>query len=330
MLKIMIGTALFVMLFFLAVANVGCGESTAPTSGTSPESPLTPVTPVEASAGMVAFIEATGTVTGFPLPSLEWKEQAATMPGVDDATRNVYAINTNGTGLKKLNDQPFDFHSVFMLPDGSKMVFAGHAPDGYSQIYSAQLHGSFEPVQLTSSPGHKMDPMFSADGSKIVFMYANLETKKFDVALMNADGSNQNVIPTPADWYIWHPAISPDGTKIAMEMWNAKHDVHAVFLMNADGSNLTRVTHFAQDGYPAFSPNGKQIVFSSMSFSLDVFTINTDGTGMKHLREGWDPIFVGGHILFVFRPGPDYNQDQIYGGTQLTKTGYNHDFEMSL
>ncbi len=51
---------------------------------------------------------------------------------------------------------------------------------------------------------------------------------------------------------------------------------------------------------------------------------------MKHLKEGWDPIFVGSHILFVFRPGPDYKHDQIYGGGQLTKTDYNHDFEMSL
>lgn len=335
--KLMVAAVLFGVLLVLATANVGCGGG-----ASSPSSTVTPVVPVEPATGVVAFIEASSTVSGFPLPSLDQKEQAATMPGVDDSTRNVYAIKTNGTGWKKLNDQPFDFHSVYMLSDGSKMVFAGHAADGYSQIYSVQLGKSFEPVQLTSTPGHKMDPMFSADGSKIVFMYANLESKKFDVALMNADGSNQYVIPTPAGWYIWHPAISPDGAKIAMEMWNAEHDVHAVFLMNADGSNLTRVTHFAQDGYPSFSPDGKQIVFSSMSFSLDVFTINTDGTEMKRLSEGWDPLFVGDsdHILYVFRPGPTYSHDQIYSGgyrngqsysgAALTKTDYNHAFEMSL
>jgi hypothetical protein len=328
--KLMIGTALVVMLLFLGMANVGCDGAS--TSWTSPVTPVNPVNPVEPSTGMVAFIEDTGSGGASTFnATLAWKEQAASNPGVNSATRNVYAMKSNGTGLKKLNDQPFDFHSVYMLPDSSKMVFAGHAPDGYSQIYSVQLGSTFDPVQLTSTPGHKMGPMLSADGTKIVFMYANLETKKFDVALMNADGSDQFVIPTPSDLYIWHPAISPDGTKIAMEMWNAEHDVDAIFLMNADGSNLTRLTHFAKDGYPAFSPDGKRVVFSSMSFSLDVFTINADGSGMTHLSEGWDPMFVGNQILFIFRPGPDYSHDQIYShGRQLTNTKYNDAFEMSI
>ncbi len=334
--KLMIGAAFFVMLLFLGMTNVGCdGASTSwnsPETPANPVNPVNPVTPVQPSTGMVAFIEDTGGGASTFNASSAWKEQAATNPGVNSATRNVYAMNSNGTGLKKLNEQPFDFHSVYMLPDGSKMVFAGHAADGYSQIYFVQLDGkTFEPVQLTSTPGHKMDPMLSADGTKIVFMYANLETKKFDIAVMNADGSNQFVIPTPTGWYIWHPAISPDGTKIAVEMWNEKNDTHPIYLMNTDGSNLTRVTHFANDGYPAFSPDGKQIVFSSMSFSLDVFTINIDGTGMKHLQEGWDPMFVGDRILFIFRPGPDYSHDQVYSqGTQLTKTEYNDAFEMSM
>ena len=333
--QLTIGRALVVMFLFLEMAQVGCGGgSTSVPSMVNPTAPTGPTTPVAPSTGMVAFIEGPDTWTGFPLPEFAWKEQAATMPGINSATRNVYMMKSNGTGLKKLNAQPFDFHSVFMLPDGSKMVFAGHAADGYSQIYSVQLDSKgFEPVQLTSTPGHKMDPMFSADGSKIVFMYANLETKKFDVALMNADGSEQVVIPTPPDWYIWHPAISPDGTKIAVEMWNAKHDVDAVFLMNADGSNLTRLTHFGADGYPAFSPDGKQVIFSSMSFSLDVFTINTDGTGMKRVVAGWDPIFVGETVLNINRPGPDYSHDQIYSSAaavQLTHSTYNDAFEMKL
>lgn len=325
--KLMIRTALVLMWLFLGMADVGCdGTSTSWTS------PVTPVNPVGPSTGLVAFIEDSGSGGASTFnATLAWKEQAASDSGVNSATRNVYSMKNDGTGLKKLNDQPFDFHSVYMLPDGSKMVFAAHAPDGYSQIYSVRLGSTFEPVQLTSTPGHKMDPMLSADGTKIVFMYANLETKKFDVALMNADGSDQFVIPTPSDFYVWHPAISPDGSKIAVEMWNAKHDLDAVFLMNADGSNVTQLTHFGYAGYPAFSPDGKQVVFSSMSFSLDVFTINADGSGMKHLSEGWDPIFVGNQILFIFRPGPDYSHDQIYSyGKQLTNTKYNDAFEMSI
>lgn len=67
--------------------------------------------------------------------------------------------------------------------------------------------------------------------------------------------------------------------------------------------------------------------------SFAVFTINTDGTGMKHVVEGWDPMFVGETILNVNRPGPDYSHDQIYSSAaavQLTHTAYNDAFEMKL
>jgi Tol biopolymer transport system component len=327
--KLGISAASLAMLLLLATVVPGCGGGTR----ISPLNPSPPVNPGQPATGMVAFIEdISGRPAGLIVPSTEWKEQAATLPGDSTPTRNLYAMNNNGTGIRKLNDQPADFHSVFMLPDGSKLVFAAHAPDGYSQIYFVDLDSKgFEPVQLTSTPGHKMDPMLSADGTKVVFMYANLDSKRFDVAIMHADGSNLYVIPTPSDWYIWHPAISPDSTKIAMERWNASHDVHSVFIMDIGGNNLTQLTNFGAAGYPAFSDDGKQVVFSSMSFSLDVFTINADGTGMKHVREGWDPMFVGKSILFIFRPGPDYNINQIYSaGGRLTNSAYNDAFEMTI
>ena len=331
--KLVISAASLAILLLLAMAVVGCGGVTTTSSGTSGNPPINPPPPLSAT-GTVAFIEdINGGTAGQFVPSTEWKEQAATLPGANTAVRDLYAMNNNGTGLRKLNDRPADFHSVFMLPDGSKLVFAAHSPDGYSQIYFVNLDNkTFEPVQLTSTPGHKMDPMLSADGTKVVFMSAKLDSLRFDVAIMNADGSNLYVIPTPPDWYIWHPAISPDGSKIAMERWNASHDVNAVFIMNADGSNLTKLTDFGLAGYPMFSSDGKKVVFSSMSFSLDIFTINVDGTGMKHVSEGWDPMFVGNSIVYVFRPGPDYSIDQIYspGGLRLTNSMYNDAFEMTL
>jgi len=334
--KLAISAASLAMLFLLAVTVLGCGGGTTTTSGSSPGNPSNPVTPGQPATGMVAFIEEMSGGPAAPFdPSTHWKEQAATLPGNNTATRNLYVMNNNGTGIRKLNDQPADYHSVSMLPDGSKLVFAAHASDGYSQIYFVDLASkTFEPVQLTSTPGHKMDPMLTADGTKVVFMYANLDSKRFDVATMNADGSNLYVISTPADWYIWHPAISPDGTKIAMERWNASHDVDSVFMMDADGSNLTRLTNpthgFAS--YPAFSADGKKVVFSFMSFSLNVCTINADGTGMSCASEGWDPTFVGNSILFIFRPGPDYNISQIYSesGGRLTNSPYNDAFEMTI
>jgi len=92
--KLMVGATLWVILLFLGMANVGCdGASTSWNSAVTPANPINSVTPVQPSTGMVAFIEDVGGASTFNAAST-WKEQAASNPGVNSATRNVYAMNS--------------------------------------------------------------------------------------------------------------------------------------------------------------------------------------------------------------------------------------------
>ena len=60
----------------------------------------------------------------------------------------------------------------------------------------------------------------------------------------------------------------------------------AVFVIGADSQNLHQVTEndIVFITYLDWSPDGRNLVFSSDFYgSLDLFTINTDGTNLRRL-----------------------------------------------
>ena len=58
-----------------------------------------------------------------------------------------------------------------------------------------------------------------------------------------------------------------------------------IFVVNPNGSGLTQLTTGKQnDGEPAWSPDGKKIVFySDRGGGFQLYVMNADGTGLKRL-----------------------------------------------
>ncbi len=160
--------------------------------------------------------------------------------------------------------------------------------------------------------------MLSADGSKIVFAQFSLDQgeeiapwDRFDIAVMNTDGSNLYVIPV-APFLSFHPSLSPDASKIVVKMFTSDGSTGGIFVMNVDGSNSTQLTQNL-DTYPAFSPDGNQITFTRVAVSdaddttiiHKIMLINMDGSGERPLITSSvdsfvaDSIFVGDRIMFV-------------------------------
>ncbi|MDQ3684527.1 MAG: hypothetical protein M3430_02860, partial [Acidobacteriota bacterium] len=64
-----------------------------------------------------------------------------------------------------------------------------------------------------------------------------------------------------------------------------------IYVMNSDGSNQSRLTNnAANDNYPAFSPDGSRIAFSSERDSgLDeIYVMNSDGSSQTRLTNSVD------------------------------------------
>jgi len=74
--------------------------------------------------------------------------------------------------------------------------------------------------------------------------------------------------------------ISPDGSQIA---FTYKGDIYTV---SAEGGKARRVTATPDDieSSPIWSPDGKTLAFASSHHgSADIFTVNTDGSGLRRL-----------------------------------------------
>jgi TolB protein len=133
------------------------------------------------------------------------------------------------------------------------------------------------------------------------------------------------------------PAISPNGKKIAFvkvvgEPEPGQEADVEIFTMDADGGNVQQVTaDKSTDTEPAFSPDGKQIVFvgdrhvRGVSKELPkIFVVDVDGSNERQLTNGrsldFEPSFSpdGKRIAFIRGPGESRLMTMTAAGTDLT------------
>lgn len=200
---------------------------------------------------------------------------------------DIFAANADGTGLKRLTDNPkYDAEPV-ISHDGRRIVF-GSQREGDFDIYVMNADGS-NVRRLTDRVGYDGGPWFSPDGTKIVWRAWHPETDEekaqwrdcmehdyivavpLDLWVMNADGSNKKRL-TNNGATNWAPSWHPDGRRIVfssnMDDWrdDIKKFGHnfELYLINADGTGLMRLTYNnVFDSFPMFSSDGRKLVFAS-------------------------------------------------------------------
>ena len=274
----------------------GCGSSTSSSGGGG-----TPPTPPPQPVSAVAFVTADAVTATYPAMSYV---HVAQLDHFDQFT-------SVGGDL---------YDSVTLSADGKQILYEHPTSPGSKRgIYVMNSNG-FGETLLTHDNYDNFNPQFSANGKKIVYNSHATHLYSPSIVVMNADGTggkeislDQRVYPAVAAG-MWAPALSPDGSKIAVGGWNAAYDIHGgIFVMDADGSNQSMLTNpgatgsgcLCSDGMPAFSADGTKIAFSR-SYGTgvqDIFIIGTNGSNLTKLTDSqganWDPVFVGGKILFV-------------------------------
>ena len=268
---------LFVVLAVLAPSACGGRSSTTASSPSAGQGGIPLPTPTV--AGTIAF------------------ERVVT-PGIE-GNGDIYVVNTDGTDLKQLTDDPAWEESPSWSPDGSKIAWVvgeGIDPDiapsfDYQPtpaVWVMNADGSGK-MQLTRGPVHGDHPTWSPDGTRIAFL--GYWPKKEAICVINADGSGLRQV-TPAtttvltgygyelmDFYV-SPTWGSDG-----KIYYAQAD--HLFAVNSDGTSRARLAGYrstASLGHDfGLSPDGQRLavyVFTSDKH-FRVVVIPTHGAGKK-------------------------------------------------
>lgn len=222
---------------------------------------------------------------------------------------DVYAMNTDGSGLANLTAHEADDTQPAWSPDRQRIAFVSDR-GGSDTVYLLQM-STLDVRPLTNTLRSATSPTWSPDGKYIACIVQNDDTKLSDgdLALVNIEDGRITLLKQTLrgeDNLAW----SPDGTKLAFSARdstaaNANRDI---FVINTDGSgpviNLTN--NQADDDAPAWSPQGKRLAFQSdRQGDVDVYVMNADGLAPTRLTDS--PAFDGypswssdgTHIIFV-------------------------------
>jgi len=207
----------------------------------------------------------------------------ATTFDIPDATRNAPCIDWSPDGTKLLCEVWDNVH-----PRRLPGLFTVNAADG----------SGLTRLTMNTHGGHDIAQDFSPDGTQVLFLRENpqREHRHLAVFVAAADGSDPTRIsPWLNDSACCQARWSPDGSLIAFASGGVLRTVRP------DGTPAGRILVDAGVRFqflfnPAWSPDGTKIAFAmylSSTKSTDVFTVNTDGSGLQaitesaHRFEGW-------------------------------------------
>ncbi len=162
-------------------------------------------------------------------------------------------------------------------PDGNRLAVA-LSRDGGSQIFMVNADGSGV-RRLTSSSGIDTEPRFSPDGQHIYFTSDRGGSPQ--IYRMGAGGGEAQRVTFDGTYNV-SPRLSPDGKRLAYVTRNAGKFQVAV---HDFATRQTQVlTDSDRDESPSFAPNGRMILFATVTGGRGVLSaVSADGSVKQRL-----------------------------------------------
>jgi TolB protein len=176
-----------------------------------------------------------------PMFSPDGKRLAVAIGSGDSIAIHTVAID--GSGARALTSSEGSHAMPAWSPDGTKLLYSYRSSRaGHWHLFVINRNGE-DRKQLSTDAGD--DGSFSPDGSRIVFASDRVRSR-YEVWIMNADGSGQRSLTEQVDGSSSAPKFSPDGRRIVFSVF--KDGRSSLWVMEADGSGARPLAGFTENG----------------------------------------------------------------------------------
>jgi len=203
-----------------------------------------------------------------------------------DGDYEIYLIKTDGSEMTQLTSNSAQDTQPVWSPDGRFIAFSSDR-DGVqmwnSDIFVMRADGSAQ-TNLTDSPFiNEFTPCWSYDGKKILYQ---TDMKGFiEYYVMSSDGTNSRLMEDADIFDFAYPWVFGDNMLIS-DNTSGNSEIYLEPFVGGDTINLTN--HFANDFAPAWSPDGRKIVFvSDRDFNNEIYIMDADGSNQKRLTRNF-------------------------------------------
>ena len=132
---------------------------------------------------------------------------------------DIYVMNTDGSNVRQLTNEPGYDGGPFFSPDGERIVWRHFSENGQTaEIFSMKRDGS-DKKQLTHLNAMSWAPFYHPSGDYIVFTSSVFGFQNFELFIVDTEGRHAPVRVTNLDGFDGLPVFTPDGQKLT---WNHK------------------------------------------------------------------------------------------------------------
>jgi Tol biopolymer transport system component len=134
---------------------------------------------------------------------------------------HIKLVNPDGSGIRDLTNDNFDYREPAWSPDGKRVAFATDRPTGQNRpplqdaalesynIWSEDVATGEMKLWADTETAEEAEPTWSPDGTEIAYVVSNR------VEAVNEAGARRTIIPQRSGLTINSPSFAPNGTDIA-------------------------------------------------------------------------------------------------------------------
>lgn len=209
---------------------------------------------------------------------------ASNRAGPHDAAYEIYTMNADGSGVKRLTqDERSLSSSPTWSPNGRRIAFARGA-----ELWVMRADGKGEKVIFREPSGRRIFLNdWSPDGRTLLFEMDTADSD-FDIWSIAADGRRPRRLIASGDDE-WGASFSPDGKKIAFTRGTLCESavtgwcLYDIVVVERDGRNATNITNTPNlsEESPTWSPDGTLIAYTgdvgTARWETDLWVIAAEG-----------------------------------------------------